>query len=258
MMDDLLQKLRDVCVEELRGQGFEEDRIKVEYFLNLRYQGTDSPMMTLYKPGKDISADFGIMYQREYGFLVTDRDLVIDDIRIRASGISDSSSLLKEEEKELWNIDKSACTLIDSSKARLEHSVYLDGLGRVMTRVFMLDQIEPFSIVPGPALILDRNSTILGKVNFVFHHHLLPVVEPGFEAYVTKFKDVLLKQSSKKNSSSTSLDVQLDPIQLSIFSHRFMSIAEQVSNQNLLNAVMRIVHIKDGPDASTYRCLDQH
>lgn len=37
--------------KELEGQGFEKDRIKIEMLLNMRYDGTDTALMTL-KPEK--------------------------------------------------------------------------------------------------------------------------------------------------------------------------------------------------------------
>lgn len=42
-----IEGLKQRCIEKLESQGFKKDGIDVEVFLNLRYQGTDTAMMTL-------------------------------------------------------------------------------------------------------------------------------------------------------------------------------------------------------------------
>lgn len=51
------------------------------------------------------------------------------------------------------------------------------------------------------------------------------LVEPGCTALVTKFGDIKITIGSGKVKQ---IGPELDSIQLSIFSHRFMSIAEQM------------------------------
>ncbi|CAK8687366.1 unnamed protein product [Clavelina lepadiformis] len=66
-------------------------------------------------------------------------------------------------------------------------------------------------VIHGPAIIIDKNSTIL--------------VEPDCKAEMTKKGDVTIMIGKGK---SKHIGKELDAIQLSIFSHRFMSIAEQM------------------------------
>ena len=69
-------------------------------------------------------------------------------------------------------------------------------------------------IIEGPAVIIDKNCTI--------------VVEPGCRAYVTEDGDVEIDVEELKQIKESGDTV--NSIHLSIFSHRFMSIAEQMGS----------------------------
>lgn len=66
----------------------------------------------------------------------------------------------------------------------------------------------------GPAIVVDATSTIL--------------VEPGCGARVTEHGDVVISVGGGAEPEAARVSASLDPIQLSIFSHRFMGIAEQM------------------------------
>ncbi len=71
----------------------------------------------------------------------------------------------------------------------------------------------------GPAIILNQTSTIL--------------VEPKYIAKIDKYGNAEINLDGADQSKDVSLykseaDVVLDPVELSIFGHRFMSIAEQM------------------------------
>ena len=54
--------------------------------LNLRYEGTDTAIMTPEPDDGDFAAAFGARFRREYGFELEGRDLVVDDVRVRGVG----------------------------------------------------------------------------------------------------------------------------------------------------------------------------
>lgn len=76
---------------------------------------------------------------------------------------------------------------------------------------YQLSSLRAKQIIKGPAIIMDDLSTIL--------------VEPNCTATITSRGDVkiTIEQCPQKQ-----ITTDLDAIQLSIFSHRFMSIAEQM------------------------------
>ncbi|CAJ0565520.1 unnamed protein product, partial [Mesorhabditis spiculigera] len=83
--------------------------------------------------------------------------------------------------------------------------------GPQSTKLYELGKLKSGHIVKGPAIILDANSTI--------------VIEPGCTATITEEGNVKIQvaEAYEKDSST-----KVDPIRLSIFSNRFMSIAEQM------------------------------
>eukprot|EP00112_Aurelia_sp_Birch-Aquarium-sp1_P015543 Seg3453.3 transcript_id=Seg3453.3/GoldUCD/mRNA.D3Y31 product=5-oxoprolinase protein_id=Seg3453.3/GoldUCD/D3Y31 len=195
------------CVEELTGQGFTRDQISCEPFLHMRYDRTDCALMcsapNTKKPGGckhgDFKAAFLERYKREFGFIIPDRPIIVDDIRVRATG---KSGVQAEKEKPRATTPAIAETV---TKCFFE-----DGFHD--TSVYLMEGLTFGHVINGPAIIIDKNSTIL--------------VEPGCIANVTKTGDVSIQILSRKGQHV--LGEKLDPIQLSIFSHRFMSTAEQM------------------------------
>jgi hypothetical protein len=68
-------------------QGFSGAQLHAERYLNLRYEGTDVAVMTAAPvgPGQSYGDAFSVAYKREFGFAL-DRPVVVDDVRIRATG----------------------------------------------------------------------------------------------------------------------------------------------------------------------------
>ena len=89
--------------------------------------------------------------------------------------------------------------------------VYFEGCEYQKTPIYIFSELRANHIVPGPAIIMDKLSTIL--------------VEPDCTAKITKTGDIWIDVGSAEQKI---IGTELDAIQLSIFSHRFMSIAEQM------------------------------
>ncbi|CAA6653951.1 unnamed protein product [Spirodela intermedia] len=76
--------------EKLRHQGFADENISTETFLNLRYDGTDTALMVKRDEdggAADIAAEFVGLFEKEYGFrLEEERRILICDVRARGVG----------------------------------------------------------------------------------------------------------------------------------------------------------------------------
>uniref|UniRef100_U3DXX1 5-oxoprolinase n=1 Tax=Callithrix jacchus TaxID=9483 RepID=U3DXX1_CALJA len=204
-LDQRLSRLEEQCVDALQAQGFPRSQISTESFLHLRYQGTDCALMvsahqhpaTACSPrAGDFGAAFVERYMREFGFVIPERPVVVDDVRVRGTG-------------------RSGLRLEDAPKAqtgppRVDKMTqcYFEG-GYQETPVYLLGELGYGHKLQGPCLIIDSNSTIL--------------VEPGCQAEVTETGDIRISVGAEVPGT---VGTQLDPIQLSIFSHRFMSIAD--------------------------------
>ena len=99
--------------------------------------------------------------------------------------------------------------------------------------MYRLDMLEPGHVIAGPALLINSISTI--------------VVEPDCTAHVTAAGDVRIDVHMTA-SAATEEAARVDPIRLAIFSHRFMSIAEQMGRALQRSAIS--VNIKERLDFS--------
>ncbi|KAK7115257.1 5-oxoprolinase-like [Littorina saxatilis] len=206
-IDSRVDRLKAECVTKLKQQGFPSERIETQVFLHLRYHGTDCALMvptenfpatsTSSRHG-DFMAAFLERYKTEFGFTLQDRHVTADDVRVRGVGRSaacDDS-----------HVDKASGPAVAEKRI----PCYFDD-GSKDTPVYLLGKLGAGHRIEGPAIIIDNNSTI--------------VVEPFSTAEITHSGDISITVGSGKVKD---VDTQLDAIQLSIFSHRFMSIAEQM------------------------------
>ncbi|CAM6093520.1 unnamed protein product [Calypogeia fissa] len=187
--------------KQLRLQGFEDKAISTEVFLNLRYEGTDTAMM-ISKPAdgtSDYAQEFVKQFRREYGFELQNKAILISDVRVRGTGVSNilRSMVLKKAEGE-------------PKAEKTQYEVYF-GTGWHKVPIYMLEKLGYGHTIPGPAVIMNGNSTI--------------IVEPDSTASITKHGNVRIEIHG---NAGPSVDTKIDVIQLSIFNNRFMGIAEQM------------------------------
>lgn len=202
-----VDKLKLRVSEALMKDGVPADLVNYEVYLNLRYQGTDNTLMVLEPKDGDFLGAFFIEHHREFGFTFPDRQVLIEDIRVR--GIGESLALPAESpHAELRQVPKKNVGLDQISDRT---PVTFASTGTTETPVFQLDCLSPGTVISGPAIIIDSTQTL--------------VVEPGSTATILS-KHVLLEVPAKEKKVVSS-DV-IDPVRLSVFGHRFMAIAEQM------------------------------
>nr|XP_012216316.1 PREDICTED: 5-oxoprolinase [Linepithema humile]XP_012216317.1 PREDICTED: 5-oxoprolinase [Linepithema humile] len=206
-LDDRLDAMEAKVKSKLRAQGFVDSQIKTESFLHLRYEGTDCALMctSIDRNSEngttrhgDFLAPFLERYKTEFGFTIPERKIMVNDVRVRGIG--------KTKIPEDPILSRSQA----SPKADKTTMVYFEG-GYKETGVYQLDSLSPTDILHGPVIIMDSLSTLL--------------VEPDCTAEITCRGDVKITIGQ---GLRTKVTTDLDTIQLSIFSHRFMSIAEQM------------------------------
>ncbi|GAA6228331.1 5-oxoprolinase [Lates japonicus] len=206
-LDRRVEQLSKRCHDTLCGRGFTSGQITTEVFLHLRYEGTDCALMvtaagypsnTQSCRAGDFRSAFTRRYLKEFGFTIPDRPIVVDDIRVRGCGKSGIKSMYKTK------------TGHRQAKPVTMTKCYFEG-GYLDTSVYLWEELPCGHSIQGPAIIIDKNSTIL--------------VEPCCEAHLTEEGDVCMTVGSDPHCA---LGTELNTVQLSIFSHRFMSIAEQM------------------------------
>lgn len=229
---------------ELAAQGFHDVNMNSVFYLNCRYQGTDTSMMIPFpsnvSPETLTATQFQQLfidtYKREYGFELVGRAVLLDDVRVRVVGnASQTQSNSQSQVKSVVPADKVIASASkgdkDTVKPQEYASVYFDDLGRHRTPVYRLISLVAGDQILGPAIIIQDITTI--------------VIEPECRAALTPNGDIEVEVLSSGNKV---LSTAMDPIYLSIFSHRFMGIAEQMGRT--LQRTSISVNIKERLDFS--------
>ncbi|KAF4982247.1 hypothetical protein FZEAL_2131 [Fusarium zealandicum] len=236
----VLEELEKEATEQLKSQGVDETQIRHERYLNLRYEGSATSFMIIQEDNEsDFQTLFEKRHMREFGFKSPGKKLLIDDFRVRGVG----SAASHQGESPYAQLNKIGRFEAPAHKETAE--VCFDAsAGQVETPVHILGELEAGVQVPGPALILDKTLTI--------------IVVPGSIATITDSCVVIDLESNitserpaysvNEPGQAKKTDKEVSPIQLSIFGHRFMSIAEQMGRTLQKTAVS--TNIKERLDFS--------
>lgn len=225
-----LMKLETDARNELIYQGFSTESIEITKYLNCRYQGTDTSMMTSTDEHfKSYEVKFIESYRREFGFELTNRSVLVDDIRIRAIG--KAGTLLNQKQNYIHNdIDENRKLTVPQQIPSEFIQAYFDE-SFYDTPVYFMGSLQYGSNILGPAIIVQNVATV--------------VIEPGCLAEITNSGDIRI---NIEKSQELHLSTEADPIYLSVFSHRFMGIAEQMGRTLQRTSVS--VNIKERLDFS--------
>ena len=248
-----LKKLSSDAKTELLAQGYKAEQIEIKRYLNLRYQGTDTALM-ISEPDKvsnydtgntncelgisessselqkntakfpDYVSAFRQTYLREFGFDLTGREIIVDDLRVRA--VAKSPGLQKyplaKKDGTPGALEQTKCYFMSESS----------GCGAWQeTPIYRLENLGAGQQLRGPVIVMQNTSTIL--------------VEPGCSAEITEYGDVVL---SVETRTFREIGTQADPVQVSIFGNLFMSIAEQMGRTLQRTAIS--TNIKERHDFS--------
>ncbi|KAI5807475.1 Hydantoinase B/oxoprolinase-domain-containing protein [Peziza echinospora] len=211
-----LEGLQEKASAALRDQGFSDSEIVHELYLNMRYRGTESTLMIVNPDPSEFEGEkwafgkaFVKQHVQEFGFTLPDRDIIVDDVRVRGIGKS-----MRSESK---TVDQQLKTLkpvaVDESKSKASKEVYFED-GRRTTPIYEIPTLAIGEKIRGPAILADQTQTI--------------VVTPEASAIILEAHVVINLGDGEESESKTLSTEKVDPIMLSIFSHRFMAIAEQM------------------------------
>ncbi|KAJ9156695.1 5-oxoprolinase (ATP-hydrolyzing) [Pleurostoma richardsiae] len=219
-LKDKMEKLKEKSRQALKDQGFDDKDIVFEEYLNMRYRGTESALMIIKPTQEDAKESFGgkdwafgeafVRHHRyEFGFTLDDRDIIVDDVRVRGIGKS-----FRYSEKTVDQQLKTLKTQEVSDKKRHSVAKVYYQEGRLDTPIYKLGDLDVGDSVKGPAMLADGTQTI--------------VVTPKAEAIILETHVVVNLEAKQKENPDDTSKREVDPIMLSVFGHRFMAIAEQM------------------------------
>lgn len=191
---------------------------RVDFSVQLKYEGTDSPLDLPWDEATDMALKFTEAHQARYGFTLPQRDIVIATLTAEAVGTPRGSGQSKHQPSEP--------PLKPIAQTRLHtHS------GSLEVPVYSWAGCEERVVIKGPALIINPLSTI--------------VVDEGWQANAGM--DLVLERVEARREEMP-VDEGADPVLLEIFNNLFMSIAEQMGETLAQTAAS--VNIKERLDFS--------
>ncbi|WP_336056808.1 hydantoinase B/oxoprolinase family protein [Nitratireductor sp. CH_MIT9313-5] len=198
-----VERLRAEVMQELSDQGIAEDATEWRVRLEVRYDGTDTTLSVPFddKSVANTKKAFEQAHKAQFGFIYDDKPMVVEAVNVEGVDARDAGP----EEPKLALNDNEA----DASETR---KMFCEGKWHDAS-VYRRDDLKPGDRMKGPALVIEKNQTI--------------VVEPGWQAEITERDHVLLRRVEKKPRQAA-LGTEADPVMLEVFNNLFMSIAEQM------------------------------
>jgi 5-oxoprolinase (ATP-hydrolysing) len=92
----------------------------------------------------------------EFGFTLDERDIIVDDVRVRGIGKS-FYNIEKTVDQQLATLERRA---VDDSKVHSRAKVYYEG-GRLDTPIYKLADLDVGDEIKGPAMLADGTQTIV-------------------------------------------------------------------------------------------------
>ncbi|EED17014.1 5-oxoprolinase, putative [Talaromyces stipitatus ATCC 10500] len=205
-----IHKLKSKVRDDLVAQGADSNTVVFEESLSMRYGGTDTNLIISKPADNDYGRAFIEEHLREYAFNLS-REISVNSIKVRGVGRSNAPTASTSPYKDLSLLKGQRDFITSSTK----QPVFIGSQWQDVP-IFNLATTAKKSKIHGPALIIDTTQTIF--------------VEPQYDAYILP-NHVILERTNERNAQSQDLDSNtINPIDLSIFSNRFMAIAEQMGH----------------------------
>ena len=189
------------CFAELAGQGIDRSSTEVFVRAHVRYAGTDTSLAVPAGDAAAMQAAFEEAHRRRFGFIDGTKGLVVEAVEVETVGGGARFAEAAVEACEPFVAEPHRTTRFFSQGRWHEAGV------------FLRESLRPGARVPGPAIIIEPNQTV--------------VVEDGWEARLTE-KDHLVLERVKALPKRNAIGTEADPVMLEIFNNLFMSIAEQM------------------------------
>jgi len=141
--------LEQQAVAEMKQEGFSGLALRLEYFLDIRYQGQSFELIVPF--GKDYEEKFSEQHEQTYGYQNLGKAIEVVNIRLRAYGSPEKPAFAAPEE---MTEKIPACAKLQ------ERTVYFDGR-KYQTPVYDREKLLPGNLFSGPAIFVEYSSTIV-------------------------------------------------------------------------------------------------
>jgi 5-oxoprolinase (ATP-hydrolysing) len=201
-LDNKIDELVKQAFVEYENQDLTTLATKVEVFLNMRYEGSDTHLLVPKLENQtDVDQEFIQRHKNEFGFTL-DRKVLVDDVQVLLVAQSDD-----KQKHDPFDEFTQLGTVTKIAPSKVIKPIYFEDQQWLNSSVYQLPDLSVGDCIDGPAIIIDNTQTIL--------------VEPKSTAVILKNHIFLLVEGETRKELSKTV---VDPIQLSVFGHRFMSI----------------------------------
>jgi 5-oxoprolinase (ATP-hydrolysing) len=231
-LDNRLASLEQAGAGMLANDGLHGQTIQFEHFLNLRYDGSDTTFMISRPDDGSWAEAFVAEHKRQFSFTMPGRAILVENVRVRATARSSSAEPEFVLEKQIAGHPPRA---VSTKKISDQVRIFFEN-GWVTAPLFYLTSLSKGDQIQGPAIILDNTQTI--------------VVAPNAKAIILERHVVLEldREAPASTITTNALPKTVDPVELTVMAHRFMSIAEQMGHALQKTSVS--VNIKERLDFS--------
>ena len=147
-LEELFRALEEKLLKDMEKEGFPQEQVILERFIDLRYKGQSYELIIPYS--EDFRESFEREHERLYGYRHEGREVEIVNIRLRAVGLKDKPSL-----KELEFSEK-----LSSDAILGEREVYINGEWKKF-KVLDRDKLTFGNKIDFPAIVVEYSSTTL-------------------------------------------------------------------------------------------------
>ncbi|WP_211204044.1 hydantoinase/oxoprolinase family protein [Chloroherpeton thalassium] len=137
------------AVDEMAREGFSGDALRLERFLDVRYQGQSFELIVPF--AEDFEEKFSAQHEQTYGYRNSGKAIEVVNIRLRAYGSPEKPVLLPAEKM----TDE-----IPHLANFQERVVHFDGR-EYRTKIFDREKLLPGNQISGPAILVEYSSTIV-------------------------------------------------------------------------------------------------
>ncbi len=219
-LEEVAKALEEQARAELLDEGVPAERITVTRRVQLRYDGTDTPVPVELADLDTMVAAFEASHRRTYSFLM-DRPLIAEAVSVEATGLT--------VQPDLSHLGDPG-TL--ESQGPIDVVRLHSGGAWRDAPLHRRERLHPGEQVTGPAIIAEANATT--------------VVDDGWRAHATPAGQLLVERVHDR--AQDDVGTRADPVMLEIFNNLFMSIAEQMGAR--LESTAQSVNIKQRLDFS--------
>ncbi|MDJ0680500.1 MAG: hydantoinase/oxoprolinase family protein [Xenococcaceae cyanobacterium MO_167.B52] len=149
----------------------ENQQIKIYQKVYLKYAGTDFSLVVDYSNLEQMTQQFESLHQQRYGFIVTDKNLIIETISIELVCPTYQPEVIRQEPNPRKNIKPKPIDIV---------KVYMNNTWQD-TPVYQRETLERETIINSPAIIVEATGT--------------NIIEPGWQGKISNNKNLILSKT---------------------------------------------------------------